>query len=1483
MVPPSGTVGLAVPPPAVVTKSAANPFSKKSRAARDINKADRPASRPPLWADVVRNCGVASPPKCKEDGRGPARGKATGPAPVQIPGAGLRDEPPRIFTADGADCQKVVVWLDLARVAALAMKSGGWLRGRTERVLKAAGGDFTIIRSRIVGCGRDARFELLFQSSQQRDAALAVLAAKGAGVYGHSCHVVAGRSFDERAQRRSSQGDSAGRRGAARGLLAEGSRPVRPGGAGGVMRLGTWNADGLTALKTSEVASFMRQHRIGAMAISETHHKEGRAPPRVAGYVWFGRPRQEAGVGARATQRGALRKFQGIGLLVEKSMAANCVRLADPAYTDALWIKFPKGTVAPFGSDSGRKKVLVADLCVGACYLSPSHRANVWQSALREFFDTAKVHRAAGSEVVLLGDFNVRMAPDHRVVPPAGDDSDGSDVEEAPVCGPNARYLKASLRSRDKRFALGLADCRMVSLYGWGSGNETTWHLRGVTTPTSTTPDHICVTQGLCLGSPPTLVTDHNADLGSDHSPIYAELRAILVAHNPRGRAVVQREPAFSLKRLGTQEARRNYLEEMLEAFGDFEAQASVEATAAELVGTLERVVTKHAGPRRKVDPRDSRPRPPPWLTPVVRRAIAARRQAFRRAQQDTAGGARAPGHRLLLEYQKCSLAARKAAAIARRESWASRMRLINESRTSNPRFFYEQVKNLLPGQGCLPQMGSVVDPTTGQLAHPGDPEHVEAVRNHYVTLGNDPFRRGGVVIPEPAGFPPDSPLPPVLAGLNDRFSQREVEAGLRSTKLHKAAGPDGLKPEFFVWALKALSAPLTALFNQMFGAGSVPSNWGQTLIVSLFKKGVKSDLGNYRGLSLLNIIEKLYGRVCDNRISKCMEAAGKLAPEQNGFRRARGCYDNIFALSEALREARGNGLEYWVAFVDIRKAFDRVHRRYLWWKLQQLGVQGEMLNSLRALYATHEGRVLVNGFLSERFGITVGTKQGDTISPTLFACYINDLATVLKASDDWGILLPATKKRFHCLLLADDLVFVAASAARLQEMLSAVDTWGEQWRLEFGVSKCGVLHPRDSDGALKPAANIPVFQMQGEAVPLVASYTYLGIPFRHDLDWSEAIATRVAAANKALARVRPILLQGGLSVATKLAIVRAFVTSTALYASEFWCTGLTSMRPVAAVVNRALQLALRAPRRCPMLAMYAEVGMLPLHLQALRRRIACFQKWDQHPVSEWPSYILARGKRGLGAGRQSWLSLTGSLSRGIGWNLHQHTALVGDSSLAELLRAAARKQLHADAATRPALHKYAQLYAGELAFVGQPYLVGGGAERLDQFGVTRLFRMRSGCTALAKYLFAWGATGCESPACRACRSAPDEDRVHFALVCPGWRTQRSEWLQSVGKLSKDSTAHGKDLLECLRGVGGSERLAILTSAEYPAGNPAGLSPRCSERVTRAMSAVGVEVQGLACHGLGSMVRARLSSMRALYQTVEPMASRAKAHIDRPP
>ena len=135
-----------------------------------------------------------------------------------------------------------------------------------------------------------------------------------------------------------------------------------------------------------------------------------------------------------------------------------------------------------------------------------------------------------------------------------------------------------------------------------------------------------------------------------------------------------------------------------------------------------------------------------------------------------------------------------------------------------------------------------------------------------------------------------------------------------------------------------------------------MPRQWKEGLIVNLFKKGYREQPGNYRGITLLSVVGKVFCKILNNRMVQHLDKGGVLHEGQAGFRMNRSCTDNIYTLNEIVQ---GRLRERKQFFLDVQKAYDTVWRDGLWVKMWDMGVRGKLWRVIRRMYDVSRSAVL--------------------------------------------------------------------------------------------------------------------------------------------------------------------------------------------------------------------------------------------------------------------------------------------------------------------------------------------------------------------------------------------------------------------------------------------------------------------------------------------------------------------------------------------
>ena len=155
--------------------------------------------------------------------------------------------------------------------------------------------------------------------------------------------------------------------------------------------------------------------------------------------------------------------------------------------------------------------------------------------------------------------------------------------------------------------------------------------------------------------------------------------------------------------------------------------------------------------------------------------------------------------------------------------------------------------------------------------------------------------------------------------------------------------------------------------------------------------KGERSDPDNYRGITLLSCMGKLFTALLNYRLTKYLDATGTIGDEQAGFRHGYSTIDHIFTLHAIIDLYLRRGKRLYIAFIDYRKAFDFVDRVSLWDKMIAMGINGNFLHIIYNLYEKAKSCVKSEGRLSDYFTCNTGVRQGENLSPLLFSIFLND------------------------------------------------------------------------------------------------------------------------------------------------------------------------------------------------------------------------------------------------------------------------------------------------------------------------------------------------------------------------------------------------------------------------------------------------------------------------------------------------------------
>ena len=221
-----------------------------------------------------------------------------------------------------------------------------------------------------------------------------------------------------------------------------------------------------------------------------------------------------------------------------------------------------------------------------------------------------------------------------------------------------------------------------------------------------------------------------------------------------------------------------------------------------------------------------------------------------------------------------------------------------------------------------------------------------------------------------------------------------------RSLILNKSTGPNSI-PVYILKILKPFfSNWLSKIINLTFEVSIFPDFLKLAKIIPIHKRGCKLDHVNYRPISLLSVVSKIFEKVLYKRMYSFLSNEKLIFDKQYGFRSNYSTTHALISLTERLKTYLDSGHIVAGVFIDLEKAFDTVNHKILCEKLNYYGFRGGSNQLIRSYLENRKQYVSINGFDSLTKPINCGVPQGSTLGPLLFLIYINDFRYSLQKTE---------------------------------------------------------------------------------------------------------------------------------------------------------------------------------------------------------------------------------------------------------------------------------------------------------------------------------------------------------------------------------------------------------------------------------------------------------------------------------------------------
>lgn len=598
---------------------------------------------------------------------------------------------------------------------------------------------------------------------------------------------------------------------------------------------------------------------------------------------------------------------------------------------------------------------------------------------------------------------------------------------------------------------------------------------------------------------------------------------------------------------------------------------------------------------------------------------------------------------------------------------------------------------------------------------------------------------------------------------LNRTIEMSELIKVLSKVKSGKAMGIDKIPNE--VLKVDGLRALLLELFNLFFVKHIIPSLWLKSIIKPIPKSSnydPRIPL-NYRGISLLSTVSKVYTAILNNRIMSYVEAQGLIYDEQNGFREGRSCQDHIFSLTSIIRNRMNNNMDTYAAFIDLRKAFDFVNRDLLLYKLLKYNIDGNMYFAIKQLYSNTKSCVQLNQFRTEWFETTSGVRQGDTLSPTLFTLFLND---VIGEINDLKCGVNIGDFQITCLAYADDIVLLSETEEGLQKLLTHFHKWCCKWRLSINAQKSQIMHFR------KSRKNVTkfVFKIGKEVLKITDKYKYLGVVLHENLNFSCTTEVLANSAGRAFGSIMSKFKQmKNMGFSTYTTLFENCVDPVLYYAAGIW--GTKCYKKVEDIQLRAIRFFLGVHKFTSLLALQGDMGWIPPKVKGFVNTIYLWNRLITMNDSRLTKRVF---KWDFDINKDNWSNDVRKILTSVEMkDVFDNMEVCNTHNIREKLVTIEKQSWKNNIVNMPKLRTY-NLF--KESYVTEKYV----SMNLDRNERSLMAQVRMGILPIRIEVGRYRKEPVEERICQICNQNVIEDEMHFLFYCQAYDNIRESFFEIV-------------------------------------------------------------------------------------------------------
>ena len=355
------------------------------------------------------------------------------------------------------------------------------------------------------------------------------------------------------------------------------------------------------------------------------------------------------------------------------------------------------------------------------------------------------------------------------------------------------------------------------------------------------------------------------------------------------------------------------------------------------------------------------------------------------------------------------------------------------------------------------------------------------------------------------------------------------------------------------------VASPLVYLCNKSLEQGIFPNELKLANVLPLYKADDPFVFNNYRPVSLLCVLSKVFEKVMYNRLIDYLETYKILVYYQFGFRKNHSSYMALMSLMDQLIFSLENKKHVIGLFLDFSKAFDTVDHDIMLCKLSYYGIRGNALKWFESYLRGRQQYVTYNGVSSMKNTISCGVPQGSILGPLLFLLYINDLSAACKFSSP--------------ILFADDtnLFFSGTNMEimekEINEELIHISLWLKINKLSLNVKKTHYMVFIKSK--IIHDLNIKI---NNESIDEIEKTKFLGVIIDNKLNWKEHIAYIAGKLSRGIGMI--IKARHYLNKDALLSLYNGFIYPYLTYCNQVWgATFTTNLKRLEILQNKIVRI----------------------------------------------------------------------------------------------------------------------------------------------------------------------------------------------------------------------------------------------------------------------------------------------------------------------